>query len=245
MSGLSPSLPAPGGEFLLYQTEDGRTRLQVRLEAETVWLALSQMAELFQRDKSVISRHIRNVFDEGELARDRVVANSATTAADGKTYKVDYYNLDVVIAVGYRVRSRRGTQFRTWATHGSTAAEVIHERADARKPHMGLSTTRPGGIVRKVDVTIAKNYLTESELQVLNRIVTLYLEYAELQALERKAMNAGMDRKAGRVPEDLRAQAPGSRGAGFLRGRQGNGRGRIREVPRAARFAVASRGCGI
>ncbi|KAF0178388.1 MAG: virulence protein [Limisphaerales bacterium] len=116
MSGLIPSAPAPGGEFLFYQTDDGRTRLQVRLEAETVWLSLNQMAELFQRDKSVISRHISNVFDEGELVRERVVANHATTAADGKTYQVEFFNLDVIISVGYRVKSQRGTQFRIWAT---------------------------------------------------------------------------------------------------------------------------------
>jgi hypothetical protein len=116
MSDLIPSSPAPGGEFLLYQTEDGRTRLQVRVQDETVWLSLNQMAELFQRDKSVISRHINNVFDEGELVRERVVANYATTAADGKTYQVEFFNLDVIISVGYRVKSPRGTQFRIWAT---------------------------------------------------------------------------------------------------------------------------------
>jgi hypothetical protein len=116
MSGLIPSSPAPGGEFLFYQTEDGRTRLQVRLDAETVWLSLNQLAELFQRDKSVVSRHIGNVFAEGELVRERVVANSATTAADGKTYQVEFFNLDVIISVGYRVKSHRGTQFRIWAT---------------------------------------------------------------------------------------------------------------------------------
>jgi len=104
------------GELLLYQTEDGNTRLQVRIQGETVWLPLSQMAELFQRDKSVISRHIRNIFDEGELRQGSVVANFATTAADGKTYQVDYFNLDVIISVGYRVKSHRGTQFRIWAT---------------------------------------------------------------------------------------------------------------------------------
>ena len=116
MSDLIPSSPAPGGEFLFYQTEDGRTRLQVRVQDETVWLSLNQLADLFQRDKSVISRHINNVFDEGELVRERVVANYATTAADGKTYQVEFFNLDVIISVGYRVKSQRGTQFRIWAT---------------------------------------------------------------------------------------------------------------------------------
>jgi len=103
-------------EFLLYQTEDGRTRVEVRFDGDTAWLSLGQMAELFQRDKSVISRHVKNVFDEGELNRASVVAESATTAADGKTYRVEYFNLDVIISVGYRVKSHRGAQFRIWAT---------------------------------------------------------------------------------------------------------------------------------
>ncbi len=116
MADLIPSSPAAGGEFLLYQTEDGRTRLEVRVQHETVWLSLNQMAELFQRDKSVISRHINNVFDEGEVVRERVVANFAPSAADGKKYQVEFFNLDVIISVGYRVKSQRGTQFRIWAT---------------------------------------------------------------------------------------------------------------------------------
>ncbi len=117
---MTENLPVPApqnpGEFLLYQSEDGRTRLEVRLTGDTVWLALNQMADLFQRDKSVISRHISNLFEEGELRREGVVAVFATTAADGKTYQVEYYNLDVIISVGYRVKSQRGTQFRIWAT---------------------------------------------------------------------------------------------------------------------------------
>jgi hypothetical protein len=107
---------APSTQILLYQTEDRRTRIEVRLENETVWLSLNHMAELFQRDKSVISRHIRNVFEEGELTREAVVANYAITAADGKTYQVEHFNLDAIISVGYRVKSHRGTQFRIWAT---------------------------------------------------------------------------------------------------------------------------------
>jgi hypothetical protein len=261
----------PQSEIILYQTEDGRTRVEVQFKGETAWLSLNQMAELFQRDKSVISKHIKNIFEEGELKPGSVVANFATTAADGKTYQVDYYNLDVIISVGYRVKSHRGTQFRIWATqrlreyiikgftmdderlknppgkgqkdyfdeqlerirdirsserrfyqkvldiyatsvdyapdtelsqnffatvqnkmhwatHGQTAAEVIHARADARQPMMGLKTTRPGGILRREDVAIAKNYLNEDELQALNRIVNAYLEFAELQALRRKVM---------------------------------------------------------
>ena len=104
------------GEILIYKTEDGLTKIDVTLEDETVWLSLDQMAELFQRDKSTVSRHIKNIFKEGELVQSSVVANFATTAADGKRYNVDYYNLDVIISVGYRVKSLRGTQFRIWAT---------------------------------------------------------------------------------------------------------------------------------
>ena len=103
-------------EFVLFQTEDRKIALDVRFEEETVWLSLDQMADLFDRNKSTISRHIKNVFDEAELQREQVVADFATTAADGKTYQVTYYNLDVVISVGYRVKSLRGTQFRQWAT---------------------------------------------------------------------------------------------------------------------------------
>lgn len=102
--------------FLLYQTPDGQTRLEVRLQDETVWLSLTDMRHLFQRDKPVISRHIRNLFAEGEPVRDSVIANFATTAADGKTCQVEHFNLDVIISVGYRVKSHRGTQFRMWAT---------------------------------------------------------------------------------------------------------------------------------
>ena len=269
MSGPSAQLPAPtGGEIILYQTEDGGTRIEVRFSGETVWLSLNQMADLFQRDKSVISKHIKNVFAEGELKPDSVVANFATTAADGKTYQVDFYNLDVIISVGYRVKSHRGTQFRIWATqrlreyivkgftldderlkhagggryfdellarirdirssekvfwrkvleiyatsidydasaemtqkffqtvqnkmhwaaHGHTAAEIIAQRADAAKANMGL-TNWPGHRPLKADAAIAKNYLAEDELKALDRIVTAYLEFAEVQALNRKLMH--------------------------------------------------------
>ncbi len=260
--------PEPDSDLILYQTEDGRTRLQVRLEGETVWLSLNQMADLFQRDKSVISRHIKNIFEEGELVRDSVVAESATTAADGKIYQVEFYNLDVIISVGYRVKSKRGTQFRIWATQrlreyivkgftmdderlknppgkghvdyfdellerirdirsserrvylrvreilalaadyeptepetqvffqtiqnklhfaatGKTAAELIAERADAAHPNMGLMAWRTG-VVRKGDVTIAKNYLREDEIEELNRIVVMFLDFAEDQARRKK-----------------------------------------------------------
>src|SRR5208337_3978735 len=106
----------PKSELILYQTEDNRTRIEVRLENETVWLTQAQMAELFQRERSVITKHIRNIFEEGELVEEAVCANYAQTAADGKAYQTAYYNLDVIIAVGYRVKSHRGTQFRQWAT---------------------------------------------------------------------------------------------------------------------------------
>ena len=101
--------------IIMYPTKDGLTKIETTFDEDTVWLSLDQMAELFQRDKSTISRHIKNIFEEGELQRNSVVANFATTASDGKTYQVDYYNLDVIISVGYRVKSRRGTQFRIWA----------------------------------------------------------------------------------------------------------------------------------
>jgi len=253
--------------ILLYQTEDGQQRIEVRLQDETVWLSLNQMSELFQRDKSVVSRHINNVFKEGELIRDSVVAKFATTAADGKTYQVEYFNLDVIISVGYRIKSHRGTQFRIWATqrlreylikgftldderlkqagegnyfdellarirdirssekvfwrkildiyatsidydpntdlsreffavvqnkmhwaaHGHTAAEIIAERADASKDKMGLASWT-GDRPSMTDVEIAKNYLSEKELDILNRIVMAYLELAEVQALNQNPM---------------------------------------------------------
>lgn len=257
----------PEQEILLYQTEDGQTRLDVRFTGDTVWLSQAQMAELFQTTKQNISLHILNIFAEGELDQDSVVKEFLTTAADGKSYRTLYYNLDVIISVGYRVKSHRGTQFRIWATqrlreylvkgfaldderlkragegnyfeellarirdirssekvfwrkvldiyatsidydpslemsqkffatvqnkmhwaaHGHTAAEVIAQRADASRPHMGL-TSWAGSKPRKTDVSIAKNYLNEQELDALNRIVTAYLEFAELQAKNRKPM---------------------------------------------------------
>ncbi|MBR6461501.1 MAG: virulence RhuM family protein [Verrucomicrobia bacterium] len=255
------------GEILIYRTEDGQTKLDVKLENETIWLSLDQMAELFQRDKSTVSRHIKNVFQEGELDPSSVVANFATTAADGKNYQVDYYNLDVIISVGYRVKSIRGTQFRIWATarlkeymikgftldderlkgngggaywkelldrirdirssekvlyrqvldlyatsvdydpksaesiaffkivqnklhyaaHGHTATEVIYDRADAEKPFMGLKTFAGESPVLK-DISIAKNYLNEDELRVLNNLVSGYFDLAEINAIEHKPM---------------------------------------------------------
>ena len=241
----------PQGNIILYQTEDGQSRIDVTLSGDTVWLTADQMAELFQRNKSTISRHIRNVFESGELNPDSVA----------------YYNLDVIISVGYRVNSHRGVQFRIWATqvlreylvkgfamnddllkragggnyfdellarirdirssekvfyrkileiyalsidydprtettqkffktvqnkmhfsaHGHTAAEVIYSRADADKDFMGL-TSWTGALPKRMDAGIAKNYLSPDELDTLNRIVSLYLDFAELQAKSHKPM---------------------------------------------------------
>ena len=113
---MNNNLPSTYQHFIIFKTEDDKVEVDVRFQDETVWLTLDQMSTLFDRDKSTISRHIKNIFDEGELNRSSVVANFATTASDGKTYQVDYYNLDVIISVGYRVKSLRGTQFRQWAT---------------------------------------------------------------------------------------------------------------------------------
>ena len=119
MTDQSKSSPPPGDELIVYLTQDGKLKIDVRFQAETAWLSLNQMAELFQRDKSVISRHIKNVFDEGELSPERTVAKSATVQTEGEkqvTREIEFYNLDVIISVGYRVKSQRGTQFRIWAT---------------------------------------------------------------------------------------------------------------------------------
>ena len=253
--------------LLMYTTEDGLTKIEATFVNDTVWLSLEQMSELFQRDKSTISRHIKNIFAEGELNRGSVVAKFATTASDGKNYQVDYYNLDVIISVGYRVKSLRGTQFRIWATnilkeymqkgfaldddrlkrlgggnyfdellerirdirssekvfwrkvleiyatsidydpraessilffkqvqnkihwaaHKHTAAEVIYQRADAEKEHMGL-TSWQGKSIKRTDVEVAKNYLNKDELDALNKIVTAYLDIAEVRALNHEPM---------------------------------------------------------
>lgn len=253
--------------IIIYQTEDGKTKIETRLEDETVWLTQSQLCELFQKSKSTISEHIKNIFEEGELDADSVVRNFRTTAADGKNYNTALYNLDVIISVGYRVKSHQGTKFRQWATarlreyivkgftindellkqagggnyfeellarirdirssekvfwrkvldiyatsidydpklemsiklfqtvqnkmhwaaHGHTAAEIIYQRIDANKTNLGLTHIK-GSKPTKQETEIAKNYLNEEELNVLNRMVTAYLELAELQALNRKPM---------------------------------------------------------
>lgn len=255
------------GEIILYTTPDGESKIEVKLEGETVWLTLDQMATLFQRNKSTISRHVKNVLESGELEERAVVAKNATTATDGKTYQTAFYNLDMIISVGYRVNSYRGVQFRQWATrvlkeymikgfamndellknagggnyfdellarirdirssekifyrkvleiyalsidydprtemtheffatvqnkmhyatHGHTAAEIIYDRADAKKDFMGL-TTWTGMMPKRSDAEFAKNYLSEEEIDTLNRIVNLYVDYAELRAKEHKPM---------------------------------------------------------
>ena len=255
--------------MLMYQTEDGETKIDVRLEDETVWMTQKAIAELYQSTKQNISLHIKNIFEENELDSNSVVKFYLTTARDDKSYKTKHYNLEMIIAIGYRVRSHRGTQFRQWATerlneylvkgftmddgrlkeirnlgedyfdellerirdirasekrfyqkitdiyatsidyspntsiaqeffatvqnklhfaiHGHTASELIMNRADASKPNMGLTSWK-GTKVRKQDVSIAKNYLTQEEMDDLNRIVTMYLDYAENQARKQKPM---------------------------------------------------------
>jgi hypothetical protein len=256
-----------GGEILLYQTEDGKTRVEVRLREETVWLNQKQLAELFQTSVPNINMHIKNIFQEGELGPDSVIQDFLITAADGKNYRTKFYNLDMIISVGYRIKSHVATHFRQWATrllreyivkgfamddarlkhadggnyfdellarirdirssekifwrkvldiyatsidydpntdvsreffavvqnkmhwaaHGHTSAEVIANRVDATSPNMGL-TSWSGEKPRKADVTVAKNYLSEKELDILNRIVNFYLEFAELQTLDQQPM---------------------------------------------------------
>ena len=255
-------------DFILYTSQDGEVRVDVFVHNESVWLTQKAMQELFDRSKSTVSEHISNVFKEGELEESRVVRKFRTTADDGKDYEVSYYNLDVIISVGYRIKSQRGTQFRIWATKtlkefiikgfvlddkrlkqggqvfgkdyfeellerireiraserrfyqkitdiyvqcsvdydtnselthnfyktvqnklhwaitGNTAAEIIHKRVDSQKPNMGLTTWKnsPDGKILKSDIGTAKNYLEEKEIKELNRLVELYLNFAELQA---------------------------------------------------------------
>ena len=255
-------------EFLLYTTPNGKVKVEIYLHNENVWLTQAKIAELFDVDRSVITKHLKNIFESRELQEDSVCANFAHTAADGKSYQTKFYNLDAIISVGYRVNSQRATHFRIWATQvlkeyiikgfamdderlknpsnifgqdyfeeqlarirdirsserrfyqkitdiysqcsadynpnteitkqffaivqnklhfaisGQTAAEIIAQRADSKKPYMGLTSWKnsPKGAIRKTDVSIAKNYLDEKELNLLNRIVTMYVDYAEMQA---------------------------------------------------------------
>lgn len=256
--------------LLLYETADGQARIEVQLTDETVWLSQKLMSELFQKDVRTINKHIQNIYAEGELKPDSTIRQFRMHNAEGLREvirPVDFYNLDVIISVGYRVTSHRGTQFRIWATqklreflikgfvldderlkepgggnyfdellgrirnirasekvfwrkvldiystsidyspqsdlakeffaavqnkihwaaHGHTAAEIIHSRSDATKPYMGLTSWK-GDNLRTRDIVIAKNYLNEQELDVLNRLVSMYLDFAELQALSLKSM---------------------------------------------------------
>ena len=181
----------PGGEVILYETPDGQARVDVRVEKENVWLSLNQMAELFDRDKSVISRHLRSVFASGELARDSVVAKNATTAGDGKIYQVEYFNLDAIISVGYRVNSKRGTQFRIWATR--TLKEhlirgyTLHEKR-LREKGFGEIEQAVGLLAR----TLTQHALVTDEgravldvVQQYTRAWRLLLEYDENRLAER------------------------------------------------------------
>ena len=263
------SPPPPEGQFLVYQAEDGKLKLEVRFEGETVWLTQQHMAELFQTTKQNIGQHLKSIFAEGELQQNSVVKDSFTTASDGKNYATRFYNLDAIISVGYRVKSAVATRFRIWATQrlrefivkgftldderlknpdqpfdyfeelaqriqdirtserrfyqkitdiyatsidydptheaslaffktvqnkvhwaitGQTAAEIVHGRVDAAKPNLGLTNWR-GALIRKPDVAIAKNYLTEPELAALNNLVEQYLIFAQGQAMRRIPMH--------------------------------------------------------
>jgi len=253
-------------EILIYISESGDARIDVRLENQEIWLSQQQMAALYQTTKQNISLHLANIFKENELIENTVVKYFLTTAADSKSYNTKYYSLDAIISVGYRVKSSIATQFRIWATnrlkeflikgfildderlkeakndyfdeliervrdirtsekifyrkvceiyatsvdydssskatldffssiqnkfhwaiHAHTAAELVYERANAQKKNMGL-TSWPGDKIKKADVTIAKNYLSENEIKQLNLIVSQYLDFAELQAMQRKPM---------------------------------------------------------
>lgn len=257
--------------LLFYQTEDGKQRIEVRLEEETVWLTQRLMAELFQTTPENITIHLKNIFSEGELDPNSVTKESLVTARDGKKYRTKLYQLEAIIAVGYRIQSNRGTQFRQWATHrlqeyivkgftmdderlanpggldyfdellerirairasekrfyqkirdiyllsadydpkhpmtqeffatvqnkllfattGMTAAEIVHGRADASKPNMGLTTWKGAGrgkILGKQDIEIAKNYMTREEIETLDLLVNQYIDFAELQTRSHKIM---------------------------------------------------------
>jgi hypothetical protein len=272
---MSSDAPAKG-EIILFQSNDGHTKIQVRFEDKSVWLTQAAIAELFQTTPQNITLHLKSIFEEGELAEEATCKEYLQVRQEGKrqiSRKLKHYSLEAILAVGYRVRSSRGTQFRQWATaqlqellikgfvmdddrlkegksigqdyfdelllrirdiraserrfyqkitdiyatsidydgraevtqefyatvqnklhwatHGKTAAEVIKSRADASKKNMGLTTWKnsPDGAIRKQDVSVAKNYLSEEELAALNRTVVMYLDYAEDQALSRKPMH--------------------------------------------------------
>lgn len=258
---------APNSEIIIYESDDGKPQISVRVENETVWLTQAQLVELFHSSKANVSEHIKHIFEEGELEQNSVVRKFRTTAADGKNYNIEHYDLDMIISLGYRIKSSIATHFRRWATvrlreyivkgftmdderlkesgggnywkelldrirdirssekvlyrqvldlfatsqdynpkgkesiaffkvvqnklhyaaHGNTAAEVIAKRADAGKPFMGLLSFS-GGDVSKTEVAIAKNYLTEPELKILNNIVSAYFDLAEVKAMNHDPM---------------------------------------------------------
>lgn len=258
------------GDFILYTTQDGTLKIDVRVLHETVWLTQRQMAELFQKDVRTINEHIKNTFDEGELDQISTIRNFRIVQQEGERSverDVNHYNLDVIISVGYRVKSQRGTQFRMWATntlrefivkgfamddarlkqgnnhyfdellarirdiraseklfyqkileiyatsvdydpkssdstlffktvqnkmhwaaHGHTAAEIVYTRVDGNKPNMGMTSFAGTGYPKSKDICVAKNYLQEKEIDILNRLVTMYLDFAELQAMNQVQM---------------------------------------------------------
>jgi hypothetical protein len=185
------------GQFLLYQDDNGVTNVNVRFENEDIWLAQQQIAELFDTTQQNISQHINGIIEERELTKEATHKNFLLVRQEGnRSVKrlIEHYNLDMIIAVCYRVKSQVATRFRQWATqklhyaaHKHTAAEVIYERANAGKPMIGMTNFK-GNYITKDDVKIAKNYLSERELQILNLLVSQYLDFAELQAVEQKAM---------------------------------------------------------
>jgi hypothetical protein len=273
MNNNGSEIPSSFGEVLLYQTEDGRTRVECRFADETLWLSQALLAELYQKDVRTINEHLKNIYDEGELETEATIRKFRIVRVEGSrevTREIEHYSLEAILAVGYRVRSRRGTQFRKWATErlreylvkgftmdderlknppvagsgvpdyfdemlerirdiraserrmylrvkeifamagdydpswsettkffsviqnklhyaatGLTAAELIQDRADHTKPNMGLTSWKSDE-VRKADVAVAKNYLNEQEIDELNRIVVMWLDYAEDQARRRK-----------------------------------------------------------
>ena len=267
MINLNNDLTNSQNNIIIYTTDDGQVRIEVRLEDENVWLTQNAMAELFNTTRNNITMHIKNIFAERELEEKSVSKESLLTAKDGKKYNTKFYNLDVIISVGYRVKSIRGTQFRIWANklikeylikgynldsdrmknngggvyfeellekirdirssekvfwrkildiyatsidydanneltkqffktvqnkmhyavHGNTAAEVIYNRVDSNKENIGLTNFK-GDIPTKAETEVAKNYLTEKELQILNRMVSAYLDVAEINALSMHAM---------------------------------------------------------
>ncbi len=315
--------PPTGGQFLVYQTEDGKLKLDVRFEGETVWLTQQHMAELFQTTKQNVSLHIQNTFSEGELLEDSVVKKSLTTAADGKNYATKFYNLDVIISVGYRVKSLRGTQFRIWATQrlreyivkgfvldderlknpdqpfdyfeelmrriqdirtserrfyqkiadiyatsidydptqdvsllffktvqnkvhwaitGQTAAEIVHGRVDASKPNLGLTSWR-GAVVRKTDVIIAKNYLTEGTIGVEQSRGAIPRLRPRAGDAASGVAHDGLDHEARRVSHAQRARHPHSRWANLTRDGADQSRHGIRQVQGADCCRATSGGC--